>query len=110
MAPSFQAAKAAIISSGEFGNPRASRSPKPRPRAANAPASWLDRRSSSAVVSDPFGAIQCGVGVDRGLGLHGRQLPEPLDEADRLFFHDLPCDYDDDPVSMAPRRRTASRT
>ena len=51
VAPSFQPAKAAIMSSGQFGNPRASRSPGPRPRAASAPASWLDRRSISAVVT-----------------------------------------------------------
>ncbi len=59
---------------------------------------------------DPFAAVQGDVGVDGGVGLLSRQLPQASDEADLLFFHDPPCYSDDDPVSMAPRRRTASRT
>ena len=86
VAPSFQPANAAMTSSGELRRPRANRSPTPRPFAAMAPASWLERRSSSALVSTTSRAVDADVGVERGVGLLGRQLAQPLDEA-QLIVH-----------------------
>ena len=58
-APSFQAARAPSVNGGELRMPSASRSPSPRPRAASAPASRVERSSSSRQVSSvsaPSGA------------------------------------------------------